>query len=577
MGANPAAIDDAAFRAAADVFFNEGFGLSMTWTQQQTIQGFVQEILDHVNANLYVDPATGKFVLKPIRDDYDPDTLDVFDETNCTIRDFQRRSPTEITNEINLTWTNPETEEEEVITQQDLGGVVVNGGEIISDNRNYYGIRDRRLAAIVLSRDLSAVTAPLATAEVEINRSAWDYAPGSVLKLSSQEHDAEELVMRVAKINYGKPGDSKIVASLTQDIFSFARPQIVIPPESDLGSGGEEPTAIEYVEFMTLGYFLTVNLVPASAQFGVDYPDVFVGILASSLNTDVTAIDVLGESVDAAGNTYAEPTGTIMPASRGLLADVFEKEAETLTPGFSSLTVGAGPTPGGFALIGLEDGSEQGREIVMFVGNDGANWTIKRGVLDTVPREWPQGTPIRFFGPTDFITDAELETAFSPRDYKLAMQTTLGAYPESRAQTETFTPGERPWLPLRPANVRVAGSAWNRVDASEMPDVPVTWANRNRLTENSQVLAWDDPGVAPEPGQLTKITILDADTRDVVNEIVDLPDESYTIAKASFGSTTRAIIRVTSTRGGFELLQGHEIEITIAAGYGFGYGLSYGG
>ena len=576
MGANSAALDDTSFRASADIFFNESFGLSMIWTQQQTIQSFVQEILDHVEANLYVDPSTGKFVLKPIRDDYDPETLEVFDESSCTIRDFQRRAPTEIVNEINLTWTNPDTEEEEVITQQDIGGIVVNNGEIISDNRNYYGIRDRRLAATVLARDLAAVTAPLATAEIEIDRSAWSYAPGSVLKLSSEEHDAEELVMRVAKINYGKPGDSKIVASLTQDIFSFARPQVVLPPSTELDSGGKEPTLIEYVEFMTFNYFFTVNLVPPETTANVDYPDVFVGILASSLNTDVASIDVLGEVLDAAGNTYTEPTGTIMPVSRGQLAVAFEQEAETLTPGFSSLTVGSGPTPGGFALIGLEDGTEQGRELVMFVENDGSNWTIKRGILDTVPREWPIGTPIRFFGPGDFITDAELETAFAERDYKLAMQTTLGAFPESLAQTESYTPSERPYLPARPANVKVAGVGFGDVDASDLPDVPVTWANRNRLTEDSQVLAWDDPGVTPEPGQLTKITILDADTREIVNEIADLPDESYTLPKASFGTATRAIVRVTSTRGGYESLQGHEIGITIASGYGFGYGLSYG-
>lgn len=577
MGAHPSAIDDAAFRYAADTFFGEGFGLSMIWTQQQTIQSFVQEVLDHVEANLYVDPRTGKFVLKPIRNDYDVAALEVFDETNCTVRDFQRRSPTEITNEINLTWTNPDTEEEEVITQQDLGGIVVNGGEIISDNRNYYGVRDRRLAAIVLARDLSAVTAPLATAEIAVNRSAWDYAPAGVLKLSSLEHDAEELTMRIAKINYGKPGDSKIIVSLTQDIFSFTRPQFIIPPSTELETGGREPTEIEFVQFMTLGFFFAGSLLPQSVTVDADYPDAFVGILASSLNTDVTSIYVIGESTDAAGNTYAEPTGTIMPVSRGFLSEAFVKEAGTLTPGFSNLTVGSGPMAGGFALIGLEDGAETTRELVMFVGNDGVNWTIKRGVLDTVPRAWPIGTPIRCFGPTDFITDGVLETAFAPRDCTLAMQTTLGAYPESLAQVETYTPTERAWLPTRPANVRIAGSPWDRVDAVELPNVPVTWSNRNRVTEDSQVLAWGDLGVAPEGGQFTKITIFDADTGSITAEIADLPGESYDIPKASFGTTTRAIVRVTSTRSGLESLQGHEIEVTIASGYGYGYGLSYGG
>lgn len=281
--------------------------------------------------------------------------------------------------------------------------------------------------------------------------------------------------------------------------------------------------------------------------------------------------------MDAAGNTYVETSGQLMPVARGQLAEDFVQEATTTTPGFSALTVGSGPTPGGFALIGPEDGSEAGRELVMFENNDGTNWTIKRGVIDTVPREWPQGTPIRFFSINDFITDAEVEAAYSVRTYKLAMRTTLGAFPTSLAQEEDFTPNERPWLPSRPANVRVAGTAWGRADASELDEIVITWANRNRLTEESQVLGWDDLGMTPEPGQLTKITLLDEDTNDLIAEIVDLPGESYTLPKASFGTATRAIVRVTSTRGEYESLQGHEIRIMVASGYGYNYGLSYGG
>lgn len=577
MGAPASALDDDSFREAADIFYTENFGLSMIWTQQQKIQDFVQEVLDHTESNLYVDPSTGKFVLKPIRDDYEIDDLEVFDESNCTVNDFQRRAPTEIINEITLTWTNPDTEEEETITQQDLGGIVVNNGEVISDSRNYYGVRNRFLAATLLARDLAAVTAPLATAEIDVDRSMWNYAPGHVLKLTSEEHGAEEIVMRVAKINYGKPGDSKITASLTQDIFSFARPQVVLPPATELVSGAEEPTLIEYVEFMTLGYFFSANLVAPSVNSAAAYPEVFVGVMASTNNVDVTAIDVIGETSDAAGNTYVETTGQLQPISRGQLGEDFAKEAVTLTPGFSALTPGTGPTPGGFALIGLEDGTEEGRELVMFTGNDGTNWTMYRGVLDTVPREWPAGTPIRFFSSSDFITDQEVETAYAERDYKLAMRTTLGAFPDDLAQTEEFTPGERPYLPLRPADVRVNGSAWDRVDAAELDPIPITWANRNRLTEEAQILEWTDPTATPEAGQLTKITILDEDTRDVVAEIEDLTGTSYDLPKASFGTTTRAIIRVTSTREDFESLQGHEIAITVASGYGYGYGLSYGG
>ncbi|MGI9502880.1 MAG: vWA domain-containing protein, partial [Geminicoccaceae bacterium] len=94
MGAPESCIDDVSFRAAADALFQEKFGLSMIWTQQAEIEKFIREILDHIEANLIVDPADGLFKIKLIRDDIDPDTLPVFDESNSVVDSFQIRSPT---------------------------------------------------------------------------------------------------------------------------------------------------------------------------------------------------------------------------------------------------------------------------------------------------------------------------------------------------------------------------------------------------------------------------------------------------------------------------------------------------
>lgn len=579
MGAPTTAIDDASFLSAAQTLFAEGFGLSMIWSQQDEVQKFVQEILDHIEANLYVDPSTGLFTLKLIRDDYDESALELFDESNCTVKQFQRRSPSEAINEINLTWTNPDTELEETITGQDLGGIVVNNGEIISDNRNYYGVRYAALASRILARDLSAVTAPLATAEISVDRTGWDYAPGSVLKFSSKENNASEIVMRVVKINYGKPGDSKVLASLTQDIFAFVQPTVVSPPETlDEGDDGKAPTALDYTLFLTLNYYLSGYFVSPTSALGAEYPDVFVGFLASTDNTDATGVELVGETVDPAGNISFEVQGTRSLVRRALLGTAMVQEVETTYDDFVNATVsGAGATKGGFGLIGPEDADPEDMELVLFVTNSGATWTIKRGVLDTVPREWPEETPIRFFANNTFIEDDIVRSAFSIAEYKLLMRTTQGLFGFDQAPTIEYTPDERPYLPTRPADVHVNGVDFGLVDADGVDPIPVTWANRNRLTEDGQIMAWDEAGITVESGQTTEIVILDPVDGSEVNRVTGLTGESHDLPVSACNGYNLVDLKIVSRRDGYESHQGSTYRVIVSGGYGYGYGYNYGG
>ena len=191
LGFPTSAIDDAAFAAAAQTLFSEAFGLSIIWVRQIETQAFVAEILDHIKGVLYADPATGKFVLKLIRDDYDPDALPVVDPSNATLRTFSRRSPAEVNNEVQVTWTQRANEEEGIVVLQDLGAIVAANGEIRSDSRDYYGVRHAKLASKLAARDIAEMTAPLASAEIAVDRRAWAWRPGGVVKLTWPEYDAE--------------------------------------------------------------------------------------------------------------------------------------------------------------------------------------------------------------------------------------------------------------------------------------------------------------------------------------------------------------------------------------------------
>lgn len=577
MGAPFSALDLPRFQAAADTLFDEKFGLSMIWTRQQEIQKFIQEILDHIEANFFVDPTTGKFVLDLIRDDYDPDDLELYDESNCVTNSFQRRSPAEIINEINLTYTDPESEQDVVITAQDLGGFVINDGVPLSDNRNYYGVRSVEKARDLLERDLSVVTAPLASAEIETDRKSWKLVPGKVLKYSSEEHNADRIAMRVVKVNYGKPGDSDVLVSLTQDIFSFARPTLALPPDTLLDTGAKEPSVFEYFRFMTLNYFLAGYLVDVVAASGAEYPDVFVAFLASTANTDAVDLEIVGETTDPAGNTSLELQGTRAVIARGLLASAFPAEAETESAGFASLTRGTGPQIGGFALIGPDNASDVDMELVMFSGQSGGNFVLKRGILDTWPRSWPVGTPIRFFSNSTFIEDDQNRSALSEVEYKLLMRTSLGVLNPADAPSMFYTPSERPYMPTRPANTSVNGVAFGDVDARGVDPVPFLWANRNRLTEEALVLSWDAATVTPESGQTTAIVILDPYTGAEINRVDGLTGTSYNLPASAFMGYSEVDVKIISERDGFESFQGHTQHVLVSTGYGYSYGLNYGG
>lgn len=105
--------------------------------------------------------------------------------------------------------------------------------------------------------------------------------------------------------------------------------------------------------------------------------------------------------------------------------------------------------------------------------------------------------------------------------------------------------------------------------------IAVTWATRNRTTEDSQIILWTDGDVTPESGQTTTVTVMDMD-RNVITTHNGLTGSSFSLPYASFGGRAAGIVKVTAKRDGLESLQGHEIVVGFGHGYGMDYGKRYG-
>lgn len=562
MGAASTAIDVAAFEAAALTLFTENFGLSLIWTRQSKVESFIGEILDHIEATLFVNPQTGLLTLKLIRDDYDVNTLPVFGPDNCVITNFQRKFFGETINEIVVTYTNPDKEEDETVIAQDNANIEVQGG-IVSDGRNYYGVRLRSTAVWLANRDLRSASAPLASCEIEADRSGWNLLPGGVLKLQSPEDDGiAEIIMRVGPVDYGKPGSSKVKVTLVEDVFALPLAEYVEPPTSGWTDTSEDPAPAAYSYVFTLPYFTVIYEVDPNARSGFAYPIVFAGVLAAQTGQDTQSFELLGKSVDAAGNAVTIELGTMTIASRAELEVALAAEAQTTVLSFPNRTQGRGPQIGGFVLIG--NAAESGVELALITAYSASGYALNRGVLDTVPRAWPIGTPVWFLDENLTFTDDVQRSEGETVEYKILTETSKGLLDESGAPWISTTLTGRPWLPSRPADVKVNSVGFGVADASGLLEIPTTWANRNRLTEDSQVLSWTAATVTPETGQTTVIEVLAPDM-SLLTTHSGLTGATFNVPVSSFGSNSWGYIKVESDRDGLRSLQGHTIETIVSS------------
>ncbi len=564
MGATNALVDQTNMEAVGQVLYHEGFGLSLQWTRESSIEQFVSEVLDHIQAALYVDPDTGKLTLKLFRDDYDPTTLPLISPDNAVLDNYQRKLWGETINEIIVTWTNPANEKEETITQQDLGNITVQGATI-SDSRNYYGVRNSDLATRLAIRDVRQSSAPLASVEALLDRSSWNLKPGSVVRLTWPEYSISNLVMRVTSIDYGKIGTPSITVTLLEDIFSLESADFDSSPSTGFVSGAQSPTPLDRVRVITAPAYFTSRYLTAADAAMLTYPDVMAAVLGGSSNPDASFYETVGVTTLPNGDLAAEVRSTHGLLSYSTLGTAFAEEASTIVPAFLPGTQGIGPNVAGFLFIG--NVGERTQEIALIESFDSAGWHLARGVLDTVPRAWPAGTPIWFYDIRNNFLDTENHSDGETVNFKFLTVTSLGVLDVSAAPPQGATLTGRPFYPNRPGNVKVAGQAFGVVDlsASSPTTIPITWANRNRTLEDSNVVRWADATVVPEANQTTTIKLTKTTDGSVITTIDGLTGTSYDLPASAFNGAIQADVTFTAKRDGYESLMGVTRRVRIVA------------
>lgn len=484
MGYPAADLDDTSFTDAANRLYDEGFGMSLGWFSEMTIEDFVQLVLNHIDATLRLNPATGKFELKLMRADYVLETLPVLNTSNVLeVETFARAAWGDLTNQVNVTYEDY-AGNKRVAQAQNLAAIESQGG-VVSQGVEFPGLRLDSLAARVAQRELLRTSRHLAQASVTVNRTLSSVRPGDVVNLQWPAHGVASLAMRVLAVNRGTLSAGAIRLSLVEDMFALPSASYITPQAS-------------------LTTALTGSLYDLEVYKVVEYP-------YYAAHTELRQADLDAMTPGACfGQFFAGPKYpgdydfkvlrsddglTFEEAGSGDFSAYGYTSAEML-PGVTGVVMGnemhldAIPTFGGYGYLGNEPVRVDGYDTVT------KTLTLGRGCLDGVPVTHPAGTLFVLstsYGVLDTTERTESTTVY----YRGLPTTRQGTLSEDYATVQDLTFVDRMSRPYPPGLFKINGAAYPDTISGLMT---VTWAHRDRTQQLADIIDTLDASVGPETG-----------------------------------------------------------------------------
>lgn len=535
MGYPSALIDDTNFTAAAQTFYDEACGLSLLWNQESTIEEFIQEIVNHCGAVFGVDPRTGQFTLKPIRYDYTPAALPVFDESEIiAFESFERAGYGELVGEVTVVYTDRQTHKDAAVTVQNLATVQSQSG-VVAETVRYPGIRGQSLAQRTAMRDLKAKSTALARGRIRVNRTAWDVTPGDVIKVSWAKLGLSEVICRVTGIDTGTLTDGVISVDFAEDVFGLPSSTYAAEQSSGWTEPDTLPDAVSVQVAMEVPYWYLRGHFGGSAAAALASTAGYGWALGVDPSGASLGFDLWGQ-VDSGG--YVERAADANFTSRALLNGTAARDDTTLVIDTSEL-LDAGAAAGDLLLI--VSGTDL--EIVRLAGGDlTASIDVTRGHLDTTPQELADNAVVWLL-PSDLVDTTEYSDA-QVVDYKLLTIAGEGTLAIGSASATSVTMDSRQVRPIPPGNLLINGDGYPITITDAFT---VTWEHRDRLSHADTTLQ-TATGITSEAGVTYNGYAYDDDTSTLLDSASGISGLSW--APAIAGSYVLRL-EIESERDGY--------------------------
>ena len=503
------------FMGVAKTLFNEGFGVSIRQDESLDRKALIKTLCEHIRGAVFQHPVSGLWTLKLFRADYDVSKLEIITDLDCKIKTGQRRAYAQCLSEITVEYTHPNEEITASVTAHNDTAAAITGNRV-PEVRSYQFIRNEALAQIVADRDVAEAAYPLWNGTLLMSRKNWKRCPGDVFILNYQDDDFQiaNMVVRVLNVDHASMSDRTISVEVVEDIFAVARteyrsPQPVIT-DSSVATKPKRLSAPQYMIPMSLPFPLVERL--GLLDNIEDEEDHYRIVLFGSIDYQLDSVMIYQRNyVD---NTQTE-LKNVSVTTCARMTDAFNISVYS----YMNLTTveqvcPEGALPGTLLLISpdIESTStkwsvniEAQTEIVELVSYDPnlMQWKIKRGVFDTVPRQWDTGALV--WNLTENLEYAQLfQEVPDPNEtpYPFWCKCVAGNYMTSDAAMFKLPVNEvlRNQIPHRPGNVKVNGIGPDPlIDVNlntTITDLVITWSSRNGQGEEATVPAWSDSDYA---------------------------------------------------------------------------------
>nr|WP_318382477.1 hypothetical protein [uncultured Enterobacter sp.] len=542
-------IDDlnlSSYKKMADTLFSENFGLCFRYNRQDNLDDFIQKILDHIGGIQYVDMRTGKLTVALIRNDYNADEIPLFNYENgiLNIQDTDSSGGDSAPNEILVKYHDPVTNTNISVRAQNLASIQSVG--LISQTKDYPAIPVQDLACRVAQRDLETGTAGIKRFVLMMDRRAGDLLPASVFRISLQDRQIENMVVRVGSVSENE--DGSLTVKVIQDVFGL--PATVYssgqPPAQWAPPDFETLPIVDQQVIETPRYLMASELTSADLNM-VQMEDCGVMILASAPSPTSICYQIesrsQGQEFSRYGSGDWEPIET-------LVGDIGLTDTTIKIAGQLSTAL-----PGCGLLIN--------EEIMRIDAVDTINSLLKvgRGCADTIPQ--PHGSGARIWILNDYAeSDNVVYLPGETVDVRLLTVTSAGMLDPSIATLSTLIMKQRQARPYPPGFVRINGEILSKETLIMTVPFSIRWAHRDRLTQADNLVAHSEGDTGPENGTTYRIRLLKGGIQKRIikihGNVFSYPDEEVPASGESFD-----LIELYSIRDDLESWQRYTINADI--------------
>ena len=537
MGKPETDINNAKFMKAADRIYDEGLGVSWAIDEKSCIDA-IEELCYHIEAGIRVNRQTGLYEMVLFRDDwFAEDEIHTIAETKIKDLSLEVMNADDIVNQLNVTYYDRERIKNSAFSVYENGSILTMG-HTNAESVEFPYFMNMRNAEIVANWKLKQFSTPAWSGSFTTGwREARKWNRYDLIRLPWSKKWNGTILARIMKINLGNGTDNTVTIDFEEVIpySSEINTSIVVDAPVDVGPQPPQPSISAAFE---APYYLTVL---RAGQTNTD--------LELSNNPDIgyiAAIAVKPQNNSLNALLYTDGgVGEFERVSRLDYCDILQLD-QSITETTSSFMVTGSltQTANSNNLILLND------ELMGFVAFDDQTkvLTVRRGVLDTVPKKHSSGSLFVFDLP-DVAFDSTQYTQSEVVEAQV-LTTTPSGIQELSGTGQSIEIKARAIRPYPPANVKINGEYWPETHVVSN-NLVLTWSHRNRIQQTAAThVDWYDSSVTIEGGVTYSLELSTVDS--ILLTETDIDADAFTIDANVFISNKEHKLKLWAVRDGFD-------------------------